>query len=560
MHQTLIRRTTLLVSIMIVGASSLESAFAAAERTRTTIDAGELIGIIEDEVAIFRGIPYAQPPVGELRWRPPKPAEPWEEARDSREFGHACPQRAGVYPGWADAHLETVGKNEDCLTLNVWTPVDRGDQPLPVMVYIHGGNMQYGAGSFPVYDGRILAREGVVLVTINYRIGYLGRFAHPAMSRAQAGEPLANYGVFDQIAALEWVQRNIAAFGGDPRNVTIFGHSAGGVSVNILMTTPQSAGLFHKAIAQGSGVLLDVNQHAFERGRPGPTAKSREDLGVELVEHFEIQASSDAELLAALRALPWEPIIDYQTDNQVPFNPVVDGVVVADHVARVFERGEQHDVPYMAGANSWEWNQIADIPLIGKWFLGGAMIDGLSDEDLAAFDDQWTRIGLSQRWFAEGLFLTSTRYLGKQMANVSSPAYLYHITYVQKNLRGRVPGTAHGVEVAFIFGHVREHPEYQRPKQAAGQALTQEDLAWGDRLRRYWLNFAKTGSPNGPGLPLWPQYNPETDLTLVLGAVIAPQKGLYKETLDYLEERAMIRRREFEASRKTIIDFDSGAR
>jgi para-nitrobenzyl esterase len=509
------------------------------------VDSGSVAGVVEDGIAIWRGIPYAAPPVGELRWRSPRPVSPWDGVRDATAFGHACPQRMGAYPAWVDAHLEEIGIDEDCLTLNIWAPVDRGRDLLPVMFYIHGGNFQYGVGSMPMYDGRILAAEGVVVVVINYRIGYLGRFAHPAMSRLQAGEPLVNYGLFDQIAALEWVQRNVAGFGGDPGDVTIFGHSAGGVSVNVLMTTPQSAGLFHKAIAQGSGILLDNTQHAFERGIPGPAAKSREEMGVELVEHFAIDSASDEELIAALRALPWQPIVDYQTERQVPFNPVVDRTVVVDHVARVFERGEQHDVPYIGGANSWEWNQIADIPLIGKWFLGGALIEGLSDEDLAVFDDQWTRIGLSQRWFAEGLFLTSTRYLAKQMANVASPAYLYHITYVQTNLRGTIPGAVHGIELPFMFGTVRAHPEYQRPARDPVNELTAEDLAWGDRLRAYWLNFAKTGDPNGPGLPEWPEYVPATDLAMVLDVEAKPQAGLHKDTLDYLEARALIRRRDF---------------
>jgi para-nitrobenzyl esterase len=509
------------------------------------IDSGALQGVVEDGVEIFRGIPYALSPVGNLRWRPPRPVVPWEGVRDSAHFGHACPQRVGIYPAWVDAHLESVGRNEDCLTLNVWTPVERGDQPLPVMFYIHGGNMQYGAGSVPVYDGRFLANQGVVLVTINYRIGYLGRFAHPAMSRAQSSEPVVNYGLFDQIAALEWVQRNIGAFGGNPGDVTMFGHSAGGVSVNFLMTTPQSKGLFHKAIAQGSGILLDLTQHAFERGRPGPVGQSREDVGVDFVEHFAIEAASDEELLDALRALPWEPIVEYQTEKQIAFGPVVDGRVVVDHVAQVFERGEQHDVPYIGGANSWEWSQIAGIPLIGKWFLGGELIEGLSDEDLAPFDDQWTRIGLSQRWFAEGLFLTSTRYLGKQMANVRSPAWLYHVTYVQTNLRGEVPGAGHGIEVPFIFGHVREHPEWQRPRQMAGKMLTDEDLAWGQTVQSYWLNFAKTGDPNGPGLPEWPRYDPASDLVMEFGVDFVPRQGLHKGTLDHLEERALIRRQNF---------------
>ncbi len=509
------------------------------------IDAGGVRGVVEDGVEIYRGIPYAQPPVGPLRWRPPRPVEPWAGERDGSRFGHACPQRVGLYPAWVDAHLATVGKDEDCLTLNVWTPADRGAERLPVMFYIHGGNMQYGAGSLPVQDGRILASQGVVLVTINYRIGYLGRFAHPAMTRAQSSEPLANYGLFDQIAALEWVQRNIDQFGGDRDNVTIFGHSAGGVSVNFLMTTPQTRGLFHKAIAQGSGILLDMTQHAVRRGPPGPASQSREAMGVEFVAHFGIDAASDDALLDALRALPWQPIVDYQTEKQVPFNPVVDGRVVVDHVAHVFERGEQHDVPYIGGANSWEWNQIDNIPLIGKWFLGGMLIEGLSDEDLAPFDDQWTRIGLSQRWFAEGLFLTSTRYLGKQMANVRSPAWLYHVTYVQQSIRGEVPGAGHGVEVPFIFGHVGARPEWQRPKLAAGRPLTDTDLAWGQTIQSYWLNFAKTGDPNAAGLPEWPRYDPATDTVMEFGESFTPRQGLYRQTLDHLESRALICRRDF---------------
>jgi len=512
---------------------------------------GALRGLIADDVAVFRGIPYAQPPVGELRWRPPQRLPAWEGVRDATKYGHACPQPLGKYPAWADAALNSAGLSEDCLTLNIYSPVTAitdAAEPLPVMLYIHGGNMQFGANSLPLYDGSVLARAGVVVVVINYRIGFLGRFGHPAMTRVQAGEPLVNYGLFDQIAALEWVQRNIAAFGGDPGDVTIFGHSSGGVSVNTLMVTPQSKGLFHKAIAQGSGILLDRNQHAFKRvPRAGLTGLSSEDFGVELAANFELTADSDAEWLAQLRALSWQRIIEYQQSSQKPFNPVVDGTVVTDDTARIFERGEQHDVPYIGGANSWEWNQIADIPLIGKWFLGGALIEGLSNEDLAIFDDQWTRIGLSQRWFAEGLFLTSTRYFAKQMANVSSPAWLYHVTYVQTAIRGTVPGAGHGVEMPYVFGQVAEHPEYQRPQAAAEFPPSAEDLRWGDTVRGYWLNFAKTGNPNGPGLPPWPQYTPASDLTLVMGEAFEPVQGLNKEVLDYLEARALMRRAEYDA-------------
>jgi len=210
------------------------------------------------------------------------------------------------------------------------------------------------------------------------------------------------------------------------------------------------------------------------------------------------------------------------------------------------QRGEQHNVPYIGGANSWEWNQIDDIPLIGKWFLGGALIEGLSNADLAMFSDQWTRIGLSQRWFAEGLFLSSTRYLGKQMANVPAPAWLFRVDYVQTAIRGEVPGAGHGVEMPYLFGQIAQHPEYQRPRAAAEHVPSAEDLAWGDAVQAYWLNFAKTGDPNGPGLPFWPEYRPDTDVTLVMGEQFVPVSGLDKATLDALETRALLRRAAFD--------------
>jgi para-nitrobenzyl esterase len=515
--------------------------------TMVTVDSGSLRGTIEDGLWVFRGIPYAEPPVGERRWRPPIKPEPWRGVRDATRNGHACPQALGKYPEWADTAIREAGLHEDCLTLNVWAPA-KPDKPLPVMFYMHGGNMQFGSIAMPLYNGNVLARDDVVVVFINYRLGFLGRFGHPALARLQDGEPLVNYGLQDQIAALEWVQRNIAVFGGDPDNVTIFGHSAGGVSVNALMVTPRSKGLFHRAIAQGSGILIDRMMHAFESYPRGLTGMSSMQVGEEVAEHFGVTGATDIELAAALRALPWKDLVDYQESKQRPFNPVVDGMVLTEDIAQVFEQGEQHDVPYMAGANSWEWDQIDNIPLIGKWFMAGAFMEGLSDEDLAVFDDQWTRIGVSQRWFAEGLFLTSTRYLAAQMKNVSSPAYLYHVTYQQTAIRGEVPGAAHGAEMPAVFGNLREHPEYQRPRLAAEHPPSEEDLAWADTVRGYWLNFAKTGNPNGSGLPEWPVYNPESDLTMDLGIEFIPRQHLYKETLDYLEQRALVRRAGFAAA------------
>lgn len=537
--RTAVPRALLLVACWMLGASAL-----AAPVVQTT--AGAVAGVEADGLRVFRGIPFAAPPTGERRWRPPAPHEHWTGVRPADRFGAVCPQAVGKYPPWADEHIRTVGMNEDCLTLNIWAPAPVADTRWPVMVYFHGGNMKYGSGSFPEHDGSVLARAGLVIVTVNYRIGFLGRFAHPALTRTQPQEPQANYGVMDQIAALEWVRDNIAAFGGDAQRVTIFGHSAGGVSVNVLMVTPASKGLFQRAIAQGSAITLDGSRRVSSPGPTGPHEQSWNEVGVAFAEHFGV-AGDDGAVARGLRALTPEQIIEYQEQQLISFNPVVDGRVVPDDIVRIFERGAQHDVPYIGGANSWEWDQIAGIPLIGKWFMAGAMLDGLSAEDLAVFDDQWTRIGVSQRWFAEGLFLTSTRYLARQMSRRGAPTWLYHVTYVQESMRGEVPGAGHGIEVPFIFGVLRARPELNLPKSPE---LSAADFAWGDRLRQYWINFARNGDPNGPGLPHWPAYDAAEDLAMVFGERIGPQPGLYKDTLDYLEQRAMLRRAAYDSKVK----------
>ena len=530
---TAVRPALVLVLLCLVAQVAL------AATPTASLASGVLAGVQQEGLHLFRGVPFAAAPVGELRWRPPAAVQPWKGVRDATRFGPVCPQQRNGKRAWVNAHIDAVGMSEDCLTLNVWAPATGG--PYPVMVYFPGGNMKFGAGSYPKHDGSTLARNGLVVVTVNYRIGFLGRFAHPALTRTQRGEPLVNYGVMDQIAALEWVRDNIAAFGGDPGSVTIFGHSAGGVSVNTLMVTPASKGLFHRAIAQGSAISIDHDRHCFEPGIPGAQGASWQSLGEAMAAKFGA-TGSDAAVVRRLRQLTPAEIVEYQEKQFTGFNPCVDGTVIPDDVAEIFERGEQHDVPYIGGANSWEWGQLDDVPLIGKWFLAGGFLEGLSKEDLAIFDDQWTRIGQVERWYAEGLFLLSTRYLAKQMSRVRSPAWLFHVDYVQTSQRPDTPGATHGLEVPFVFGSARKYPE----TTAAG-TVSAEDLAWGDRVRGYWINFAKTGNPNGPGLPEWPAYEPGTDLAMLLGEKLMPKAGLYRESLDYLEKRALVRRAEFEA-------------
>lgn len=510
------------------------------------IENGWLQGSLEDEVLSWLGIPYAKAPAGALRWRPPQPAENWSDTRDATSFGHACPQPLGEYPAWADEAILRAGMDEDCLNLNVYSPLDRAGHLLPVMVYIHGGNQIAGANSMPVYDGSFLASQGIVVVVINYRLGYLGRFAHPSLTRLQTGEYLANYGNMDQILALKWVQRNIRQFGGDPGQVTVFGHSAGGVSVNYLLGMPEAEGLFHRAIAQGSGLLIDRDTHLRESLPRGISGLSGEQVGERLAQHFDIERATDIERVAALRSLSPQQLVDYQKTARIPLYPYVDGALIPDDLAKIFERGEQHKVPYIGGVNSWEASPIAGIPLIGKWFLGGALIAGQTAEDLSVFDDQWTRIGLGQRWYQDGMFLMSTRYLAANMSKLGGPAWLYRINYVPSAVRGRIPGAPHGMEIPYLFGAADKHPEYLRPYDAGLTEPSDEDRAWAETVRGYWLNFARTGDPNGPGLPEWPQYDSVSDLTLVLGSRAEPAKYLDKELLDKLQQRALLRRQRYE--------------
>ncbi len=518
-------------------------AYAMGERQPRVVqtETGAVRGKIEDDIAVFKGIPYAAPPVGELRWRAPRRAAAWDGELAADRFGPVCPQPLQpAAKAWRREYIETVGQSEDCLTLNIWTPSETPRTPLPVMVYIHGGNYQRGSGSEPRYVGTTLVRDGVILVTINYRVGALGRFAHPALSRIQAGEPLANYGILDQIAALEWVRRNIEAFGGNPDTVTVFGHSAGGVSVNVLMVSPLAKGLFHRAIAQGSAVALDKTRHMTKKGRPGALEAPLVTDGQTMADHFGI-TGDDKAIAAGLRALTTDEILRYQTSKFLLFPPVVDGTVIPDDIPVLFESGRQHDVPYMAGANSWEWDQITRGPPALHEFLADGFLAGLSDEDLRIFGDL-NRVDLSRRWFSDGLFLTSTRYIADQMKSVSSPAYLYHFAYVQEELRGEIPGAPHGSEVPFVFDVVRSRPELQYPREVTN---TDDDHAMGDIVRGYWVAFAKTGNPNGEGRPHWPAYDRETDNTMVIDAEVGAHRGMHKETLDYLESRALIRRAAF---------------
>ncbi len=484
-------------------------------------DAGPVQGFAPEgasDVAAFLGIPFAQAPEGHLRWRPPVAVEPWTEPLQANEYRPICPQGRAQLP-----------QSENCLYLNVWTSAERSDSDaMPVMVWIHGGGFRTGNGRLgeapATGRGAGLASRGVVIVSIQYRLGALGFFAHPALAAeaAASGQPEGGHGVLDMIAALEWVQRNAAAFGGDPNRVTIFGVSAGGMAVNTLMSTPASAGLFHRAIAQ-SGYGTWRLPHLSEARWGLPSAR---DQGSALIaDAFDL---GDEPSAADLRALPSDELINLGTGFWVP----ITGTVLPDEPGIVFARGEQHDVPYITGGNSFEgtiFRAFATTP--GDHFATFGKREGqartLYGADGESDDADAERIAAATL-FGDQRYVISARYLAEQMKTVSSPARTYYFRFVPEARRETFPGAPHGSEVSYVFGDPGA-PDSERYPGADGAALA-------DAMAGYWTRFAGTGDPNGDGAPEWPEYDAESDTWMVLDAPEPKATpGVLKDKLDLLE-------------------------
>jgi para-nitrobenzyl esterase len=487
----------------------------AAATTVVRVDTGQLQGVVDDGVVSYKGVPFAAPPVGDLRWRPPQPAAQWTGVRQATEFGADCMQtRFGPPP--APGAPPTPAPSEDCLFLNVWRPASAAaGAKLPVMVWIYGGGFMFGSSAMPLTSGTHFAKQGAILVAANYRVGRFGFFAFPALSREHPDEPKGNYAYMDQIAALKWVQRNIAAFGGDPNNVTIFGFSAGGVSVHSLLTMPMARGLFQKAIVESGGSRDSVlTARPMSKDGVDPNYPvSAETIGIQFAHSMGIE-DTDQAALAKLRALSAEEVLrgaPAPAGGSVPSyetTPILDGKLVTETAETAYKAHRQPRVPLMLGSNSADTagNRIKAttkeqfFARFGQWSAQAkAAYDPDGSTDLA------TMISRANDDFGQA---EPARFAARAFAANGSPVYVYRFSYVQTAMRERLrAGTPHGGEIAFVFGTLGTGGFGPPPPPP-----TAEDQAVSRMAQSYWVNFARTGDPNGAALPVWPRYDPSKDL------------------------------------------------
>lgn len=546
-HTLFIMAVAALIS-MDAGSSSAQTVVAPAAATPPTVTVqtlvGELRGVVDGAVASFKGIPYAAAPTGNLRWMPPQPAAPWSGVRSAAGYGNDCMQHRFPF----DSTPSYQPLSEDCLYLNVWAPAHPA-APAAVLVWIHGGGLVIGSGSAPVFDGTAFARKGVVLVTLNYRLGRFGFFAHPALAAAHAGEPLGNYGLMDQIAALQWVRNNIEAFGGDPANITIFGQSSGGVSVAHLMAAPQARGLFAKAIVQSGGGREHWARMNEAMDDHLGAHVSALDAGLVFAKGAGVPGAG-ADALAALRALPAEKVLGdvsfINGDTASDPAPMIDGGIAVEDTDAAFRNGKQVAVPLMIGTTD---DELGAMPGFILRKTTKKLLPRFGER--AAGLDAWYGSGKGRRedLFDDTAFVEPARYLARRQAAKGVPVWLYRFSYVATGARDGDKGAEHASELPYLFGTLdRAPPLYSTTQLIMYWLLSQvgihslerrqnsaDDYNIGNDMQDAWIAFARSGDPNRPGSHSWPRYSADVDALMTFsndGPMVGPDP--IKARLDYI--------------------------
>jgi para-nitrobenzyl esterase len=462
------------------------------------VEGGSLQGVVEDNLTTYKGIPFAAAPTGDLRWRAPQPAAKWEGVRNADKFAPGCMQSMGGPP--------PGGMSEDCLHLNIWTPAKSSKDRIPVLVWIYGGGFNGGATSIPVHSGEKLAKRGVVLVSISYRVGVFGFYAHPELSAESPKHVSGNYGLLDMVAALQWIQRNIAAFGGDPKRVTIFGESAGGIAVSMLCASPVAKGLFHGAISQSGGSF----------GPPSSTPSPGENMRVLAdaeASGTEFMKSAGVASLRDLRALSADKLLEAGRRQRGMAWPIVDGWVIPDDQYKLYEAGRFNDTPILVGYNSDEGASFSRARTPAEYVTSvreryGPFADRLIEAYPAASDSVPKTARDLARDSAFGWHTWVWARLQSKLAKGKAYYYYFdqHPEYPAGSPRAG-QGSPHGADVAYVFEHLDENR----------QPATPDDQRISDAMAAYWTNFAKRGDPNGNGVPLWPPFSDGNPVVMSFG-------------------------------------------
>jgi len=463
------------------------------------VTGGEVQGVVTEGISIFKGIPFAAPPVGDLRWKAPAPVQGWTGIKKADAFGLACMQAPGSMGN-------TAPVGEDCLYLNVWTPAKKPGEKIPVIVWIYGGGFSGGSTSTPMYDGMGFAKKGVALVSVAYRVGPFGFLAHPELSR-ESGKGSGDYGLEDMIAGLKWVKANIAQFGGDPSNVTIFGHSAGGAAVSMLAASPVTKGLFHRVICMSGGSFTPLQtSNQAGAGTGIPALKVAESRGEEFLKKL---GAAD---IKAARALSAE-VIQKGTEGGMGgggFRPAADGYIIPSDLYSLYQAGRFNDTPILLGNTSEEAATMGRPNVTAVEFEKqiksqyGAQADAILSAYPHSTDAESAKASRGVRQSTSAWNTWTWARLQSQKGKGKAFEYLFDYVHTSPDL-----GSGHGSDVPYAF---------QTLRAGRGGAPKPEDLKLSDMISSYWVNFAKNGDPNGLGLPKWPAFAENDQKVMVFDA------------------------------------------